>query len=189
MILSSIDAHGLLLGKLIGLGGAGLLQVAIWVGMVLIPATAALAHIQVRAGAVAASFVFYILGFLLFGLLLTGTGSLGQNLKESQQYGMVWSMGSVIPMLFLMIIISEPNGTFARVLSCIPLTAPVTMFLRLNSAEPPPWWEVALSAAVLAGATWLALRLMANIFRVGILLYGKRPTIPEILKLMRRPAG
>lgn len=189
VILSSISSDNLLLGKLIGLGGAGLLQVTVWFGMVLIPAAALLARLPIHGGAIFASFVFYLLGFLLFGTLLLGTGSLGQNLKESQQLGMVWSLFSVIPMMFMMIVLSEPNGIFPRVLSFFPLTAPVTMFLRLNSADPPPWWEVVLSAAVLAGSAWLALKVMAKIFRVGLLLYGKRPTIPEILRLVRRPSA
>ena len=195
VILSSIDSDGLLLGKLIGLGGAGLLQVFIWFGLVLVMLPLAVATltlpggIPVRFGAVAISFVFYLLGFLLFGILLTGTGSLGQNLKESQQLGMIWSMGSIIPMVFMMLIVSEPNGVVARVLSFIPLTAPVTMFLRLNSTEPPPAWEIALAAVVLAAAVWLSLRIMGKIFRVGLLLYGKRPTLPEIFKLLRRPSA
>lgn len=188
VILSSIRAEDLLAGKLIGLGGAGLLQIAIWVGMVLLPAAAFVPRLQLNPWALAASLVFYVLGFLLFGVLLTGTGSLGQNLKESQQYGMMWSFGSVIPMMFLMLIISEPNGMFARILSFIPLTAPTTMFLRLNGSDPPVWWETLLVGLLLAAATWAVHRVMAKLFRVGLLLYGKSPTIPEIVRLLRRPA-
>jgi ABC-2 type transport system permease protein len=189
VILSSIDSDRLLLGKLLGLGGAGLLQVGIWFGMVLIPAATFIARLQIHPTAVLASFVFYLLGFLLFGILLLGTGSLGQNLKESQQLGMLWSFGSVVPFWMFMLLLSEPNSTLARVLSFIPLTAPVTMFLRLNSQDPPGWIEVAAAAAALAAGAWLAWRLMSRLFRVGLLLYGKRPTIPEIFKLLRRPAA
>ena len=177
------------MGKLIGLGGAGLLQIAIWFGLLLIPAGMAIPTFHLRAGAILASIVFYVLGFLLYGVLLTGTGSMGQNLKESQQYGMMWSLSSAVPMMFMMLLLAEPNGMLARVLSFIPLTAPGTMFLRLNAPEPPPWWEVALVAAVLAAAVWLALKVMAKMFRIGLLLYGKSPTIPEIVRLMRRPAA
>ena len=134
------------------------------------------------------SLVFYVLGFLLFGVLMMGTGSLGQNLKEVQQYGMMWSLASVVPLMFLSILVPEPNGVFARVLSFIPLTAPATMFMRLHSVDPPPWWETTLSAALLAVSAWFALKVMARLFRVGLLLYGKRPTIPAILKMLRRPS-
>jgi ABC-2 type transport system permease protein len=187
VILSSIDSDRLLLGKLIGLGGAGLLQVVIWFGMVLVPAAGLLAQVPVHWLGLAFSFVFYLLGFLLYGILMLGTGSLGQNLKEGQQLGMVWSIGSAVPMMFLMIIVGEPNGVMARTLSFIPLTAPMTMFLRLASEDAPPWWESILAAAVLAGAVLLALKAMSKLFRVGLLLYGKRPTIPEILRVIRRP--
>src|SRR5207247_4843394 len=123
-------------------------QIGIWFGLVLlglpllVPLLSLPGAIPVRVGSLVVSFVFYLLGFLLFGVLLTGTGSLGQNLKESQQLGMIWSLGSVVPMIFFMIIVDEPNGPFPRILSFIPLTAPVTMFLRLNSSDPPPVWAV-----------------------------------------------
>ncbi len=189
VILSSIRAEDLLTGKLIGLGGAGLLQIAVWSLLVLIVEGKVIPTLRVRPGAILASIVFYVLGFLLYGILLTGTGALGQNLKESQQYGMMWSLGSAVPMMFMVLLLSEPNGLLARVLSFIPLTAPGTMFLRLNSPEPPPWWEVALAAVALAAAVWLTMKTMAKLFRVGLLLYGKSPTIPEIVRLMRRPAA
>ena len=63
------------------------------------------------------------------------------------------------------------------------------MFLRLHSIHPPPWWETALCAAILAVSVWGALKVMARLFRLGVLLYGKRPTIPEIVKQLRKPAA
>lgn len=189
VILSSISSDGLMTGKLLGLGAAGLLQIAVWMSLVLVVSGKVLSTLPMHATAVIWSLVFYVLGFLLFGVLLMGTGSLGQNLKESQQYGMMWSLGSVIPLMVLTLLIAEPNGVLARVLSFIPLTAPATMFLRLHSIDPPSWWETALSAGVLALSAWIALKLMAKLFRLGLLLYGKRPTVPEILKLLRRPAA
>jgi ABC-2 type transport system permease protein len=175
-------------GKLLGLGAAGLLQISVWMSLALVVTGKALSALPFHASSAVWSLVFYVLGFLFFGVLLMGTGSLGQNLKESQQYGMIWSLGSVVPMMFMSLLVTEPNGTLARVLSFIPLTAPATMFLRLHSIDPPAWWETALSALLLGVSAWVALKLMAKLFRVGLLLYGKRPTIPEILKHLRRPA-
>jgi len=189
VILSSIRSDGLLAGKLVGLGGAGLLQIAVWMLLALGAASGKLSMIPFQVSSLLWSFVFYILGFLLFGVLLMGTGSLGQNLKEVQQYGMMWSLASVIPLIFWTLLVNEPNGALARVLSFVPLTAPATMFLRLHSFDPPPWWESVLSAAILAVSCWIALKVMARLFRVGLLLYGKRPTIPEILRHLRRPAA
>jgi ABC-2 type transport system permease protein len=188
VILSSVTSDGLLAGKLLGLGAAGLLQIAIWMTLSLAVASKTLSMLPFHVESTLWSLVFYVLGFLLFGVLMMGTGSLGQNLKEVQQYGMMWSLASVVPMMFLSILVPEPNGLFARVLSFIPLTAPATMFMRLHSVDPPPWWETTLSAALLAVSAWFALKVMARLFRVGLLLYGKRPTIPAILKMLRRPA-
>lgn len=189
VILSSISSDGLLAGKLLGLGAAGLVQIAVWMSLALVIAGKVLTTLPFHATSVIWSLVFYIFGFLLFGVLMMGTGSLGQNLKESQQYGMMWSLASVVPLMFMSLLITDPNGLLARVLSFIPLTAPATMFLRLHSIDPPPWWETALSAVLLAVAAWVALKLMARLFRLGLLLYGKKPTVPEIVKLLRRPAA
>ena len=87
-------------------------------------------------------------------------------------------------MIMMMAIISEPNGTLARVLSYIPLTTPVTMMMRLPS-EQVPWWEFPATAVLLALATWFAIWLGARLFRLGSLMYGKRPTVPEIFKWLR----
>ena len=187
VILSSISSDGLMAGKILGLGAAGLLQITVWMSLALAVAGKVLTTFPLHAASAIWSLVFYILGFLFFGVLLMGTGSLGQNLKESQQYGMMWSLGSVVPLMFMSILITEPNGVLARVLSFIPLTSPATMFMRLHSSEPPAWWETALSAAILAVSAWIALKVMAKLFRLGLLLYGKRPTIPEIFKHLRRP--
>jgi ABC-2 type transport system permease protein len=184
VLLSSIDATRLLFGKLLGLGTAGLIQVIVWSAMVALPSSILVVAAAPRISAILASIVFYALGFLLYGILLTATGALGQTSRESQQYGMVWSLFSVIPVVLFMIILGEPNGALARALSFFPLTAPVTMFLRLHASNPPPWWEVLAVMAVLALGCYAALRIMARMFRVGLLLYGKRPSIRDVVGLL-----
>jgi ABC-2 type transport system permease protein len=99
---------------------------------------------------------------------------------------MVISLFLVSPVFVWTSILSSPQSTLARVFTYIPLTAPTTMMLRY-AVDPAgtPGWEVALAIAVLVGSTIVAIRVSAKLYRLGLLLYGKRPTIPEIWRWMR----
>jgi len=185
IILSSIDARSLLLGKLLGLGAAGLLQLAIWLTMALLPAVMLIAGLALSPKIVILCLAYFVLAFLLYGTLITATGVLGTNAKDMQQYGMFWSIGSAIPMVFMEVLLRAPRGTTARILSYFPLTSPVTMMLRIGS-EGVSWWEIPLTLAILAASVWIALRFAARIFRTALLMYGKRPSLVEIFRWMRQ---
>ena len=185
VILSSIDARSLLLGKLLGLGAAGLLQLAIWLTMALFPLFLFVAGLALSPMIVVLCLAYFILAFLLFGTLITATGVLGTNAKDMQQYGMFWSIACAVPMFFMEIMLREPNGTAAHILSLIPLTAPVTMMLRIGSGAVA-WWEIPLTLGILAVSVWIALRFAARVFRTALLMYGKRPTIPEVFRWLRQ---
>ena len=185
VILSSIDARSLLLGKLLGLGAAGLLQLAIWLTMALLPAVLLIAGLALSPMIVILCLAYFVLAFLLYGTLITGTGVIGTNAKDMQQYGMFWSIGSAIPMVFLEVLLRDPHGTTARILSYFPLTSAVTMMIRIGSGGVS-WWEIPLTLLILAASVWIALRFAARIFRTALLMYGKRPTIVEIFRWMRQ---
>ena len=185
IILSSIDAKSLLLGKLLGLGAAGLLQLAIWLSMAVVPLLLLVAGMTLSPMVVLLCLGYFVLGFLLFGTLITATGVIGTTAKDMQQLGMFWAIGAAIPMWFSMFLIKSPNGTTARILSYIPLTAPVTMMMRIGGGGVP-WWEVILTLATLAASVLVVIRFAARLFRTGLLMYGKRPTIPEIFRWMRQ---
>jgi len=184
VLLSSLTPDQLLAGKVIGLGGAGLTQILVWVIVGVFPSLAVAPFLDLRWSQLLVAIVFFILGFLLFGSLMGGFGSIGSNLKESQQTTMIWSLTAVVPLFFVSILIAEPNGTLARVLSYIPFTAPITMMLRVACGRVP-WWDVALSALILAVSLLVFVRLAAKVFRLGVLMYGKRPSIFEIVRWLR----
>jgi ABC-2 type transport system permease protein len=184
VLMSSVDARTLMIGKLVGLGAAGLVQLGVWLIMAIVPVLALLAGFALDPVLVLLCVLFFVLGFLLYGTLMMATGSLGTNAQESQQYGMYWVIVSVVGLLFFPVLLAEPNGVAARVLSWIPLTAPTTMMLRLG-AGGVPWWDILVAVAVLATSVALSVRLTARIFRAAILMYGKRPTIPEIWRWVR----
>jgi ABC-2 type transport system permease protein len=185
VILSSIDARSLLLGKLLGLGGAGLLQLAIWLTMALLPAVMLVAGLAFSPMIVVLCLAYFVLAFLLYGTLVTATGVIGTNAKDMQQYGMFWSIGSAIPMVFLEVLLRDPHGTTARILSYFPLTSAVTMMIRIGS-EAVSWWEIPLTLGILAVSVWITLRFAARIFRTALLMYGKRPTLVEMFRWMRQ---
>ena len=184
VILSSIDARSLLLGKLLGLGAAGLLQLAIWLTMALLPAALLIAGLALSPMIVILCLAYFVLAFLLYGTLITATGVIGTNAKDMQQYGMFWSIGSAIPMIFMEVLLRDPHGTTAQVLSYIPLTSAVTMMIRIGGGGVS-WWEIPLTLGVLAVSVWITLRFAARIFRTGLLMYGKRPSFVEIFRWMR----
>jgi ABC-2 type transport system permease protein len=185
VILSSIDARSLLLGKLLGLGAAGLLQLAIWLTMALVPAAMLIAGLALSPAIVILCLAYFVLAFLLYGTLITATGVIGTNAKDMQQYGMFWSIGSAIPMFFLELLLRDPGGTTARILSYFPLTTAVTMMIRIGSGSVS-WWEIPLTLGILAASVWIALRFAARIFRTGLLMYGKRPSVVEVFRWMRQ---
>jgi ABC-2 type transport system permease protein len=185
VILSSVDARSLLLGKLLGLGAAGLLQLGIWLSMALVPVALLAAGLALSPVTVILCLAYFVLAFLFYGTLITATGSIGTNAKDMQQYGMFWAIACALPMIFIEVILSEPNGTAARVLSYIPLTSPVVMMMRIGTGEAPAW-EIAFTLVLMAVTVMVTLRFAARLFRTALLMYGKRPSIAEIFRWMRQ---
>jgi ABC-2 type transport system permease protein len=132
---------------------------------------------------------YFVVAFLFFGGLMLGTGSLGTNMREAQQLAMVWSLTAAVPMMMMAVLIREPNGTVAKVMTWIPFTAgPVVVLRASNDATLLAWWEIAGSLMVLVLATWVALRVGARLFRIGLLSAGARPSLMEIVRQARLSA-
>ncbi|HSR50440.1 MAG TPA: ABC transporter permease [Acidobacteriota bacterium] len=184
ILLSSVTSNELLAGKVLGQCGAGLTQIAVWLLIAFIPAVSLLPFLEFRPVQFITAPIYFILGFLLFGTLMGAFGSLGNNVKESQQWAMVWSFAAVSPFFAIAILMQQPNGTLAQVLSFIPLTSPLTVVLRTSMTQVPAW-EIIVSLLILLLSLFLVVRLSAKLFRVGILLYGKRPSLGEIFRWMR----
>lgn len=193
IILSSVPADQLLFGKVLGVVAAGLLQIAIWMVMVsvipilIMSAVPQPIEFDVPIGRLVLGGSFVVLGFVFYGCLLAGFGSMGSTYKESQQLTVGIILFACVPMMAWMTFINDPNGMVARVLSMIPLFAPIAMMLRLGVGQIPAW-EVAASLVILLLSIWGAVKLSAKLFRVGTLMYGKRPGLREIWKAVRQPA-
>ena len=191
VLLSSLRASDLLGGKILGVGSVGLTQYAIWAVF-----AAALSMYGMRMGGFSQLAVFsmttlvffiiyYLLGFLFYATLFASIGSVCNSDQEAQQLQTPVVMCLVFTIIIPMAIIQNPDGVFATIVSLIPFFAPIVMFMRINVLTPPAW-QIALSIAILIVSIFIAGKLAAKIFRVGILMYGKRPSLPEIIKWLRR---
>jgi len=183
LLLSSVTPDDLIGGKLVGLGGAGLLQLVVWVSFATVPVLL-LGVVPVSGSTVILAVLFYLVGFLFFGSIMAGVGCVAGTGHESQQFASLWSVTAVVPMFFSTLILEAPNSLLSRVLSYIPFTCPITMIMRCASGEYV-WWDVPLSLLVMVAATVLALRVSARLFRVGLLMTGQRPSLGELLAALR----
>jgi ABC-2 type transport system permease protein len=106
------------------------------------------------------------------------------NQEDGQQAQFPITMSIAISMAFSSFIMTKPDSTASVIVSLIPFFSPILMFMRIT-VQQPPWWQIALSIALLIGAIFGAVWLAAKIYRVGVLMYGKRPSLPELMKWLK----
>jgi len=128
--------------------------------------------------------VYYLLGYTLYAVLMAASGSLGTTMRESQQIAGIFSMAAAVPYMVSSFLFSNPNATLARVLSFFPLTGATMMMLRLPMAEVPAL-DIAVSIVTLAASIPLVLWAGAKVFRLGLLMYGKRASLPQVIRSLR----
>ena len=187
-LLCTVSPQDLMIGKLVGLGAAGMTLVLAWVmaGMFFGGPVAALVGARFTPILVVCAVLYFLLGYLFYASLMTAIGAIAGNLREAQQIAYLFTIANFVPMFVWVSTIDQPNSTVPRVLSMIPLTAPTTMMMRLSTGTAIPFWEIALSLALLVIAAGLAVFLGSRIFRTGLLMYGKTPNLPEILRWARQ---
>jgi ABC-2 type transport system permease protein len=191
ILLSSVSARQLLTGKVVGLGAAGLLQVLTWLtcarGLAQFASTSIggmLSNILVPTNFIVLGITYFILGYFLFAILMAGVGSVGSTARESHQISGIFSMMGVIPLMLAGFIIPNPDHVVTTVLTLFPLTAPVTVMMRIGLTEIPIW-ELGASIALLVASIVVALRLAAKVLRAFLLMYGRRPNIKEIVRSLK----
>jgi ABC-2 type transport system permease protein len=193
VLLSSVPSSQLMFGKVVGIGGAGLTQVGIWVTALFVMAGQG---ISVGGLSFDASFltpmilgsfvVFFVLGFLLFSMMYAGIAALCNTIQEAQPFATPIMMFVIIPMLLLSLVLRAPNSTLATVLSLIPMFSPVLMFIRV-CLSTPPLWQVLLSWVLMSASIWVLSRAAGKLFRVGILMSGSAPNWATLIRTLRQP--
>jgi len=198
IVLSSLRPFQLMAGKILGIAAVGFTQYAIWAlfgiaatrysGNVVsrfFPAAANIAIPTIPAYIFIYFIIFFVLGYFLYGTMYAGIGSMVNNEKEAQQLVMPLTMFLIVPIMLMMFVIRSPDSSVSVILSLIPFFAPILMLLRI-SVLLPPFPQIAASIVLLILTTVLMIWISAKIYRVGILMYGKRPNLFEIIKWMRQ---
>jgi ABC-type Na+ efflux pump permease subunit len=185
VLLSSVSPYQLMAGKILGICGVGLTLLTFWSGGGLLAAALQGSGDLVSGGQIALFVAFYLLGFLMIASLFVAVGSACNTIKEAQNLMAPLSMLLAIPLIISMVTIQDPNGKLATITSFIPPFTPFVMMTRAASVPAPPTWQIAVTLGLLALSTWLAIRLAARVFRVGILLYGQPPSIKELWRWVR----
>jgi ABC-2 type transport system permease protein len=177
-LMVSVTPRQMLTGKIIGLGVVGLLQMIVWVGagQALLAASGRTfdlpAVFQLPVSFMIWGVIFFLLGYAVYASLMAGLGALVPNLREASQATIYIILPLIIPMFLINVLIEEPHGMVAVILSLFPLTAPVVMMTRL-SAGGVPWWQPILAAALVASTAVLIVRSVAGMFRAQALLSGQ----------------
>ncbi|HXZ78924.1 MAG TPA: ABC transporter permease [Terriglobales bacterium] len=191
VVLSSATSRQLMAGKVLGVGAVGLTQIAIWIVIgALLAAPGLVASPEMRGWlqlpplTIAAFCLFFGLGYLLYSGMYAALGAMVNSEQEAQQWQFFVTLPIVVPIVMLTFVIRQPNSTVSTWMSMVPFFAPILMYLRIV-VQTPPLWQILLSLAILVATIYGVLVVCSRIYRVGILMYGKRPTLPEIVKWLR----
>lgn len=192
VLVTTVTPGQLLTGKILGLGMLGMTQVAVWLGVAFFAITVgpqisfleSLRNVQLPADLVISGFIFFGMGYLFNAGLLAMVGVLAGNEQQSNQYSAFISLPGYLPPVFLIMeFLTNPNGPIATLLSMIPITAPFSMVLRISFGAVP-MEQILLSLGILIVSTILVGWASGKIFLWGLLLYGKKIRLGELLRVV-----
>jgi ABC-2 type transport system permease protein len=200
VVVSSVKPDQLLAGKILGIGCVALTQVFVWVVCAValfafgVQAANAFGGPQVAAAGIhmptvsplvgVALLLFFVLGFIFYTSLFAAVGAMVSNQEDIQQAQWPVMIPLIASIIFMPGVLANPSSTLAKAVSWIPFTAPIIMPLRM-SLITVSWPELVATLAGLAVACWAAIWVSARIYRVGLLMYGKRPSFEELVKWIR----
>ncbi len=194
VMLSVTRPDDMLTGKLLGVGAVGLTQIAIWIAAALILSGSAQIG-PVVSGVIKIHFtlleavlfpVYFLLGFFLYSAFFSGLAATCETAQDLQMYISLaiiptWTSFAILPFL-----LNNPNSPWVVAASIFPPTAPLVMVPRVGMLDSPSlYWQIALSLALMVFSIWAVIWFASRLYRVGILMYGKRATLPELLRWLR----
>ena len=200
IVISSMKPWHLMFGKILGVGAVGLTQMAVWLGSAALMASAGLPALMVArpemsglgqlqevlpgVGLMVLFLGFFVFGFFMFSGLYAAVGAMCNTDEEAQQAQFPVILLIIVPILFVMNVIQNPTTPLSVGLSLFPLFTPVLMWARVAGGGAPAW-QIALSFVLMGGATVAIAWLAGRIYKVGMLMAGKRPTLPELWRWLR----
>ncbi len=199
-VVSSIKPFYLMAGKIFGVGAVGLTQFLIWAGVMgllslyglaiaaaFVPDPAKLQNLTlptIPAATLGFFVLFFLLGYLLYSTLYAGIGAMVNSEQEAQQLVLPIALIIIVPILLITYVITNPDTQMSVLMSLVPFFAPILMLARIAVATPPAWQiaaSIVLMVLTIIGMIWI----VGRIYRVGVLMYGKRPGLREIMKWIR----
>jgi ABC-2 type transport system permease protein len=190
ILLCYASAEEMMAGKIAGVGAAGLTQIAIWAAIAAATAASsglarkALVDARIGPAMVIGFVVFYVLGYALYSAVFAAVGAAFNSQDEAQQWNFIIVMPLIAGSLMVTPVVSAPSSLGSVVMSMLPIWSPLLMYARII-VQPPPIWQIALSLGLLVATVLIAIEACARIYRVGLLMYGKRPSAREILRWLR----
>ena len=191
VLLSTIRADELLAGKIIGVGAVGMTQTGIWMaaaGGLGVYFAGSLAnsggHSIITVPQVVFFLLYFLFAFLLYSSVAAGLGAITNSEQELQQLNLFLVMPLAVCMLVVIMVIKSPDSTLSRIVSLIPFCSPLLMNLRISIGAPRPW-EIGLSFVLMSITILVILWVSSRVYRVGILMYGKKPSLPEIFRWLK----
>lgn len=195
-LISVVPPFLLLVGKIIGVAAVALTQFVIWMATMALlfsygallsamsPGGSPLSSVHIPISLLIYALIFFVGGYFLYSSLYAAIGAACSNEQDAQQLQWLATMPLVFSVVIFGTVLSDPASKASVVLSEIPFFTPILMTLRI-SVQTPPVWQIALSIGLLfasvVGVVWLS----ARVYRVGVLMYGKRPNLPELLRWLR----
>jgi ABC-2 type transport system permease protein len=183
VLMSSCSARDLMIGKIVGLSGLGLVQVFLWAGIGFV-ISAKFGVSVFQADTFLISLIYFVLGYLLYAAIFVAAGSPVTTEQEAQQITSYVSLTLVFPIVLALPVMQNPDSTFVKVMSFIPIFTPSLMVMRLP-IQMPALWEIVGTIVILILSVWGMMWVAGKIFRTAILVYGKRPTLPELYRWLR----
>lgn len=189
VLMSSVSPKQLLTGKIMALGILGLLEAAVWIGIMYVVASfggQALAipkSFTIPADLIVWSIVFFLLGYGVYGIQLAAVGALASDVKETRSANFLVMAPMILSYMFMVLIFEAPNSPVSIALSFFPLTSPIAMIARLVVADVP-FWQPAFAALLLLISVLIILRMTARMFRAQLLLSGQPFSVQTYYKTL-----
>jgi ABC-2 type transport system permease protein len=196
ILVSSVKPIYFMVGKILGIAAVALTQFLIWViaatllagyGIAMAKSfNPALSGIKLHVSPVLLVYavIYFVAGYLLFASLYAVVGATVSSEQDAQQVQMPITLVVVAGFMLFGVVMRDPGSTTSVLLSLFPFFSPILMTVRI-ALQTPPFWQIALSLALLAATTAAVVYGAAKIYRVGVLMYGKRPSLVEMLRWLR----
>jgi ABC-2 type transport system permease protein len=188
VLLATIRPEELMAGKVLGVGAVGLTQIGIWIvaGLVVAKLGLLAAGVSFSITPVQVGFfiLFFLLGYVLYSSVAAALGAMTSSEQELQQMNMFLMLPLIACSLVILRVVRDSDGLIAKAFSFFPFCTPLIMYVRIAVRQPPAW-QIALSITGLVLTILAVLWFASRIYRVGILMYGKKPNLPEILRWLK----